>query len=91
MLPNAESVDPEIKTAILDGGLPLDHCINRWGSQYDLSDIHANDVPEYNMHGLAVSSAFLFGPLFEGSDNKQPYSYITMYEYLILQRIWRIR
>jgi len=42
-----------------------------------LSDSAAGDVPDYNEHGLGVSSAFLFGPLELGKVSKRPYAPIT--------------
>ncbi|ELC9364830.1 peptidase S8 and S53, subtilisin, kexin, sedolisin, partial [Escherichia coli] len=75
-LPAEGPVSSEIKVAILDGGLPSEHAISPWLKSYRVLDDHAEDDPDGLEHGLAVSSAFLFGPISNKSEAKRPYSYI---------------
>lgn len=76
-LPTEPPVSHNIRVAILDGGLPKDHPIKPWLSQYYKVDENANDVRAYNEHGLGVSSAFLFGPLQADKNSERPYAPIT--------------
>ena len=74
-----EEVQPlslEPRVAILDGGLPAEHPIERWIKSYRQLDLSAGDDVEANDHGLAVTSAFLFGPLLPGSTAPQPYALV---------------
>ncbi|ARJ98336.1 peptidase S8 and S53, subtilisin, kexin, sedolisin [Escherichia coli] len=75
-LPTEGPVSSEIKVAILDGGLPSEHAISPWLKSYRVLDDHAEDDPDGLEHGLAVSSAFLFGPISNKSEVQRPYSYI---------------
>lgn len=75
-------VDANLKVAILDGGLPDEHVLEPWVKNYRMSDIHSSDYPNGTEHGLAVTSAFLFGPLNEGEVNIRPYSYVDHYRIL---------
>lgn len=70
-------VSNDIRVAIMDGGLPENNPIKPWVTQYYKADNEAEDIPEYNEHGLGVSSAFLFGPLQSGKKSKRPYAPIT--------------
>jgi hypothetical protein len=76
-LPPVAPIPDDIKVAILDGGLPPDNPITPWVSRYFKGDQDANDDTEANIHGLAVSSAFLFGSLEPGEVKTQPYAPIT--------------
>lgn len=51
------------KVAILDGGLPEGSTLHGWVDQYVEMNPRAAGVREYEEHGHAVCSAFLFGPL----------------------------
>jgi len=55
--------DPDLRVAILDGGLPANHPLGPWLESYREMDEGATNAPGYEQHGLAVASAFLFGPL----------------------------
>lgn len=62
-LPRRDVIDATARVAILDGGLPADHALEPWIDSYiEMNDGVANS-PEYEAHGLAVASAFLFGPM----------------------------
>lgn len=64
-LPSEQALDDQVKAAILDGGLPSNHGLETWVNLREPPDI-GSPVPEGLAHGLAVTSAFLFGPLSGG-------------------------
>ncbi|MFA6662023.1 MAG: S8 family peptidase [Bacilli bacterium] len=76
-LPPIEPITDDINVAILDGGLPSDNPITPWVSRYFKGDPDAEDDKKANFHGLAVSSAFLFGSLEPGEVKTHPYGTIT--------------
>lgn len=75
-LPTEQPLSSEPKVAILDGGLPKQHCIAPWLHTYRVLDEDAADDPEGLEHGLGVTSAFLFGPIEPNSTAARPYSYV---------------
>ena len=64
----------EPRVAILDGGLPPEHSVGTWLNGYRVMDPAAQDAAEGPAHGLAVTSAFLFGPIEPNGITAQPYS-----------------
>ncbi|GKS05119.1 S8 family peptidase [Pseudomonas syringae pv. theae] len=75
-LPTQGPLSSDPRVAILDAGLPQEHSIGRWLKNYRVLDEKAGDDPEGPEHGLAATSAFLFGPIEpEGSANR-PYSFV---------------
>ncbi|MHB8132489.1 MAG: S8 family peptidase, partial [Mobilitalea sp.] len=76
-LPQDPPIAQDIRVAIMDGGLPPMHTIKPWLTSNIPMDETAEDDPEYNKHGLGVTSAFLFGPLREGHMPERPFSPIT--------------
>lgn len=79
---DAQPVSGEPSVAILDGGLPDSHLLERFVTRYEKSDQDAADVPDYVDHGLAVTSAFLFGPIEPGGDAQRPPSHVHHYRVL---------
>lgn len=77
VLPDAEPVSNEISVALLDGGIPSNHNIDRWIDGYVKFNPAADDDADGNAHGLAVASAFLFGPIQPGVEVNRPYAPIT--------------
>lgn len=75
-LPTIQPLSAEPRVAILDGGLPSQHPISPWLKAYHRLDPTAIDDLEANEHGLAVTSAFLFGPLPPNGIAERPYSYV---------------
>lgn len=75
-LPAEQPLSSEPKVAILDGGLPDKHPIKPWLSAYRELDPRSDADPEFVEHGLAVSSAFLFGPIQPNSMADRPYAYV---------------
>ncbi|MAN78376.1 MAG: peptidase S8 and S53, subtilisin, kexin, sedolisin [Rhizobiales bacterium] len=61
-LPTEAASAPELKVAILDGGLPANHGLEKWVTRKKAPGV-GNAISAAQSHGLAVTSAFLFGPL----------------------------
>lgn len=61
-LPEESEIDPSLRVAIFDGGLPDNSPISKWVNLIEPSNI-GSPVPAYQQHGLATTSAILFGPL----------------------------
>ncbi|HBQ2036169.1 TPA: S8 family peptidase [Klebsiella pneumoniae] len=81
-LPNVHPYASDVRVAILDCGLPDKHVLEPWVSNYGLSDPTANDLTDGPSHGLGVTSAFLFGPLWPGEKAPRPFSYVDHYRVL---------
>lgn len=75
-LPAEQPLSSEPKVAILDGGLPKHHAIKPWLRSYRVLDENADDDPHGLEHGLAVTSAFLFGPIRPNGSAHRPYAYV---------------
>jgi hypothetical protein len=75
-LPTEQPLSSEPKVAILDGGLPKHHAIGPWLRSYRVLDEDADDVPDGLEHGLAVTSAFLFGPISPNGAAARPFAYV---------------
>jgi len=61
-LPPGGPLDSSLRAAVFDGGLPAGVDLSRWVRTVEPSDI-GKPVRAYQQHGLAVTSALLFGPL----------------------------
>lgn len=70
-LPEVDSADPSVRVAILDGGLPDSADLSRWVNLIDAPEIGPAE-PDLQKHGLAVTSAFLFGSVDQGTA-RQPF------------------
>lgn len=80
-LPDIDPLDPLMKVAIFDGGIPDDHPITRWATPYDTPGV-GNAVPELLEHGVGVTSALLFSHIDPKNALPQPYSYVDHYRVL---------
>lgn len=71
-LPDVDAVSSE-RAVIFDGGLPADVApkLTRWVNVIEPGGIGPSD-PESLLHGLAVTSSFLFGPLKKGKIIHRP-------------------
>lgn len=71
-LPQIDSISKE-RAVIFDGGLPQDavSSLSRWVRHIEPPGIGPAD-PESLIHGLAVTSSFLFGPLKKGVITQRP-------------------
>lgn len=75
-LPSQDPLSSEPRVAILDGGLPEVHPIGRWVRSYRQLDPLAKDDIDGPEHGLAATSAFLFGAIPPEETAARPYSYV---------------
>lgn len=64
-----------LKVVIFDGGLPLDVTLPDYINYVEMMD-SGDPVEEYVQHGLAVTSAYLFGHITD-ANNLQPLSNVT--------------
>lgn len=79
---NIKAVDPNLKMAIFDGGIsPVHKGLDPWVKKYAWRDQGA-PFDEGLIHGFAVTSSALFGPLEEGIPLKQPYANVDHYRVL---------
>ncbi len=74
ILPTEQPLSSEPRVAILDGGLPKQHAIGPWLRAYRKLDEDAADDPDGLEHGLAVTSAFLFGPIEPNGTASRPFA-----------------
>jgi hypothetical protein len=81
-LPTVPALADGPRVAILDGGLPRDHALGPWLESYREMNPNASNAPGYEQHGLAVASAFLFGPLQPGVHGETPPSRISVFRIL---------
>lgn len=72
-LTDEEATAPDLSVAIFDGGLPDNHGLDRWVTLHDAPGVGA-PFEDAQKHGLAVTSAFLFGPLVQGQSLPRPYA-----------------
>lgn len=72
-LPEEEAATNDLAVAIFDGGLPANHGLGKWVTLHDAPGVGA-PVAAGQAHGLAVTSAFLFGPLSQGAATTRPYA-----------------
>jgi len=79
-MPTGPVVDPTIRVAVFDGGFPDITRLARYVDRYDEDVI--DEISEYESHGLAVTSALLFGPLEKGVSPRTPYAKIDHYRVL---------
>lgn len=75
-LPTQDPLSSEPRVAILDGGLPQVHPIGRWVRNYRVMDPSMVDDIDGPEHGLAATSAFLFGAIQPEETAARPYSYV---------------
>lgn len=75
-LPMEPPLAPDLKVAILDGGIKEQSVFTPWLSSYKVSDSTAFDCPNGPEHGTGVTSAFLFGPLKGNELAARPFSFV---------------
>ena len=78
---SAEPVDPNIRVAIFDGGLPISHPLRTWGKPIDATGV-GNPIAEFQKHGVEVTSAFLFGHIDPSKPLSRPYASVDHYRVL---------
>ncbi|MFE5716335.1 S8 family peptidase [Streptomyces sp. NPDC056501] len=80
-LPSEPPVDPSIRMAIFDGGLPDHGPMSAWAKSFHSPDV-GPAVAELVEHGHMVTSAALFGSLKPGEDAPRPFSSVDHYRIL---------
>jgi hypothetical protein len=70
-LPTGDVIDKTLSVAIFDGGVPANAPVTPWVTVHEPAGIGASH-PSLERHGLAVTSAFLFGPLEEDKTPDRP-------------------
>jgi hypothetical protein len=74
-LPTEQPHSSEPRVAILDGGMPAFHPLESHTlNSYKVLDEQAIDDPDGLDHGLAVTSAFLYGSITPSSQAERPYA-----------------
>jgi hypothetical protein len=80
-LPDDPEVDPEIRVAVFDGGMPSIHQMGRWVRSIDPPGI-GDPVVSLQKHGHDVTSALLFGSLVPGQPAPRPFAAVDHYRVL---------
>lgn len=70
-LPTDDALDPNLRVAVFDGGLPHNSQLRRWADAYDAPGVGAAD-DSLLWHGETVTSALLFGSVETGSPANRP-------------------
>jgi hypothetical protein len=81
VLPAAGPIDPNIRVAIFDGGVPKNHPIGKWVKSIEPPGI-GNTINGFLKHGVGVTSAFLFGHIDPASPVPRPYAPVDHYRVL---------
>lgn len=81
-LPREPAIAGDIKVAILDGGISNDCVMRPWVNNYILSNPNGLDDPDAVAHGVAVTSAFLFGSIDPNLPIERPFAPVDHYRVL---------
>lgn len=81
-LPQEPAIAGDIKVAILDGGIANDCLMKPWINNYILSNPNGVDDSDAVVHGMAVTSAFLFGSIDPGKPLERPFAPVDHYRVL---------
>jgi subtilase family protein len=77
VLPTEGPLDPDLKVAIFDGGLPDNHPVTAWAKPIDTTG--GPPIEEATDHGASVISAFLFGNIDPAKPLPRPYAGVVHY------------
>ncbi len=80
-LPQGNPLDPNLRVAVFDGGLPKDHPLSRWTTCH-ITDGLEEPIEEGERHGLGVTSALLFGSLNHGKQPRSPSAFVDHFRVL---------
>ncbi len=80
-LPKEVPLDNQLRAAIFDGGLPAQTALKPFAVRFEPTGIGAA-VDDYLDHGIAVTSAALFGPLERDEPVSRPYGLVDHYRVL---------
>jgi hypothetical protein len=79
--PNSRPVAHDLRAAVFDGGVAPYPELAQWINHVDVPGV-GEPVAEYQAHGLAVTSALLFGSLKDGMPLPVPYGFADHYRVL---------
>jgi hypothetical protein len=77
-LPDVDALNPELRVAVFDGGIPSDSHLDRWVSRKKAAKL-GPAAPEGLSHGLGVTSAVLFGSLDQDRPLPRPFAPVDHY------------
>lgn len=80
-LPNEPPVSDEVRVAIFDGGVPEGHPLTEWVTPYEVEGM-LPATAELHEHGVAVTSAALFGHIDPKKPIPRPFAAIDHYRVL---------
>jgi len=80
-LPDVDAVNPDVRAAVFDGGMPSRPDLGRWVRHHDAKGV-ARSKPQFLEHGLGVTSAVLFGPIAMGAPMERPLGLVDHYRVL---------
>jgi hypothetical protein len=80
-LPQVSPMSPDIRAAVFDGGIGTNNPVATWVQPLDAPGIGPADLT-YQAHGLAVTSALLFGQLKSGVEAAVPFSRVDHWRVL---------
>ena len=79
--PNDPPVSKDVRVAVFDGGIPENHPITNWVTPHEFPNMEPA-TSKFESHGVAVTSALLFGHIEPDLPIKRPYSFIDHYRVL---------
>jgi hypothetical protein len=80
-LPAEKALDPQVRVAVFDGGLPPNSPIATWVTLHEPTGI-GKPLAAFVEHGLQVTSSVLFGHLDPGVVVPRPYAHVDHYRVL---------
>ena len=80
-LPQQAALDPDIRVAVFDGGLPKKHPLTAWAVPLDAPSVGSSHK-DLLKHGVQVTSALLFGHIEPNHPLPQPYANVDHYRVL---------
>ena len=83
-LPSESAIDPSVRVAVFDGGLPDVTPLAHWVRSFDAPGAGAAKA-DHLWHGQAVTSALLFGSLNAGLEADRPFAPVDHYRVLDAQ------
>lgn len=80
-LPTDQPISQTVSLAIFDGGIPADHPLSQWVNPIETKNL-GKPSEQLLDHGVAVTSAALFGHINPREPLPRPYTYIDHYRVL---------
>lgn len=81
VLPAESAIDPSIRVAVFDGGIPDGHPLTAWANPIEAHGVGPSHS-EFLKHGVGVTSALLFGHLDPKTPPAAPYAHVDHYRVL---------